>query len=64
VFKYDRLFRINYHGDFGAGRISSTVDNLLKPTHHFITVRGFTALSTNSGWYILDDDNRQSWITK
>jgi len=55
--KSSGFFRINHHGDFGAGRISNAVDNLLKPTRHFITVRGFAALSANSGWHILDDYN-------
>jgi len=34
------FFGITYHGDFGGGGIGKAINNLFKPSRHFIAIRG------------------------
>jgi 2C-methyl-D-erythritol 2,4-cyclodiphosphate synthase len=51
------LFGVVDHRDFGDGCLFNRIDNLFKSAGNFIAIRNFTALSANSGWNVLNNDN-------
>ena len=51
------FFRITDYCDFGGSGIRQAVNNLFKPTRHFIAVRSFSALTAYAGRHVFDNNN-------
>ena len=53
---------IIHHGNFGACRFRDVFNNLLKPSCHFVIIRGLAALIANKGRHIFNYNNTTTHI--